>query len=464
MVSAAWSAADYVTHSVLKEASTGNLVVSFSNGLLFPEIKKQVLDLSLFSTGHLFAVAGILFSLFLFRAYRSYRNDSRLSDIWAILRAVVFFSIPAWVLTLMFPQWSVNNKFALLFPTFAFLFMGLMRFFEREIMMAVRAKGFNQRQVLIVGSKRIAIDLIQRFKRSRWMGIEVVGVVDDPPKVTGNKVEGIPVLGTIGELPEILKEHEVDQVYCALPISEMEKVQRVAEGMSASSADLRIVPDLFTLAALNSGVFEIDGLPVISIRETPLQGFGAFIKRCFDIVFSLSAILLFSLPMLIIAILIKLTSKGPVIYRQQRIAWDGAPFKIIKFRSMKVDAEEAGPAMATEDDPRVTPLGRFLRRYSLDELPQFFNVLAGSMSVVGPRPERPEFIQEFSREIPRYMLRHKTKAGLTGLAQVRGWRGNTSIRKRIQYDLYYIENWSIFFDIRIIAETAIKVFFHSNAY
>jgi exopolysaccharide biosynthesis polyprenyl glycosylphosphotransferase len=225
------------------------------------------------------------------------------------------------------------------------------------------------------------------------------------------------------------------------------------------------VPDLLQVIALRARLEELDGLPVININDVPLQGLNTLVKRGIDIVISAAALLVLAIPFWIIAALVKLTSKGNVFYRQERMGLDGKPFMIYKFRSMYEDAEaETGPVFASEEDPRRTPIGKLLRQSNIDELPQLWNVLKGDMSIVGPRPERPLFVAQFKNKIPQYMLRHKVKAGITGWAQVNGWRGNTSIEKRIEYDLYYIEHWSVKLDLKIMWLTLLRGFFHKHAY
>jgi len=227
---------------------------------------------------------------------------------------------------------------------------------------------------------------------------------------------------------------------------------------------VKIVPDLFQYVTLYGGLEEFGGLPIVSLQGGPLEGWNLVAKRVFDILFSAAALILVSPILLVVALLVKLTSKGPVLYKQERMGMDGAVFPILKFRTMRTDAESSGARMATAGDDRRTPVGAFLRRTSLDELPQLFNVLRGDMSLVGPRPERPVFIEEFKRQIPKYHLRHKVKAGITGWAQINGLRGQTSIAKRIEYDLYYIENWSLLLDLKILVRTALGGFLSRNAY
>jgi Undecaprenyl-phosphate glucose phosphotransferase len=224
--------------------------------------------------------------------------------------------------------------------------------------------------------------------------------------------------------------------------------------------DVKVVPDLLQFIALRARLEDLDGLPIINVNDVPLHGFNSWVKRCIDIAVSAVALVLLALPLAVIAALVRLTSPGAVLYRQERMGLDGRAFKVCKFRSMDEGAEDdTGPVWARDDDPRVTGIGRWLRRFDLDELPQFWNVLKGDMSIVGPRPERPYFVEQFKHRIPQYMLRHKVKAGITGWAQVNGWRGNTSLEKRIEYDLYYIENWSVTLDLKIMWLTLFRGLF-----
>ncbi len=250
-----------------------------------------------------------------------------------------------------------------------------------------------------------------------------------------------------------------------LPLKRYEEVRQVVATLSQTLTEVRLVADVPGLAGLSLGVAPMDDMTMISLRESPHYGINVVVKRAMDIALSLAALVLLSPLLLVIAVLVKLTSRGPVLYAQERCGLNGRPFKMLKFRSMRTDAEaQTGAVWAQKDDPRRTPLGTFLRRTSLDELPQLFNVLMGDMSLVGPRPERPFFIQKFRRTIPNYMARHTVKCGITGWAQVHGWRGNTSLRKRVQYDLYYITHWSPWLDVRILWLTAVRALFDRNAY
>jgi Undecaprenyl-phosphate glucose phosphotransferase len=296
------------------------------------------------------------------------------------------------------------------------------------------------------------------------MGLEVVGFLDD------ERQDEADVLGHTQSALQVVDDFEtkgkpIDYVYIALPLSAIEKITQIVNELSKRLTHVCLVPDLFQFNMLNSRITDVDGLPILHILdEAPMQ-YRHFIKRIIDVVFSSLFLLVISPLLLIIAIVVKLSSRGPVFYKQERMGLNGQKFDILKFRTMPVDSEsKTGPVWAKSGEKRATRAGAFLRRTSLDELPQFFNVLKGDMSVVGPRPERPVFIENFKQQVPRYMLRHKVKAGITGWAQINGWRGNTSIEKRIEYDLYYIQNWSIMLDIKIMWLTLWRGFVNENAY
>jgi putative colanic acid biosysnthesis UDP-glucose lipid carrier transferase len=327
-----------------------------------------------------------------------------------------------------------------------------------------RQQGRNLRRVAIVGAGRAGRKLANAMQQYPWMGFEVVGFFDD------GKEEMPARLGTVSEVPVVVDRfaeegRPIDYVYIALPLSAAGRIEDTVNALATRLPHVYLVPDIFQLDIINSRITDVDGLPVIHlIDEAPIE-FRRYIKRGIDIAFSATFLLLAAPVMLVIALAVKLSSPGPVFYRQQRMGLNGYTFDMLKFRSMPVNAESSsGPVWAKSGEDRATPVGSFLRRTSLDELPQFINVLKGDMSVVGPRPERPVFIKEFREHVPRYMLRHKMKAGITGWAQVNGWRGNTSIERRIEYDLYYIQNWSIKLDFKIMVMTVLKGFVHENAY
>jgi Undecaprenyl-phosphate glucose phosphotransferase len=306
--------------------------------------------------------------------------------------------------------------------------------------------------------------VVETIEHHRELGFQVTGVLSRDALLPGTTVRGAPVIGTTDDLERILQQKPVDQVILALPSEDMPLMKSLMERLALHTVDVKIVPDLFQYVTLYGGLEEFGGLPIISLQGGPLEGWNLVAKRAFDVLFSSLALLVLSPLMLIVALAVKLTSRGPVLYRQERMGMDGAVFPILKFRTMQVGSEEAGPRMATAGDGRRTAVGGLLRRTSLDELPQLFNVLRGDMSLVGPRPERPVFIEEFKRQIPKYHLRHKVKSGITGWAQINGLRGQTSIQKRIEYDLYYIENWSLLLDLKILLRTALGGFLSRNAY
>ncbi|MGI9176087.1 MAG: undecaprenyl-phosphate glucose phosphotransferase [Rhodothermales bacterium] len=343
------------------------------------------------------------------------------------------------------------------------LMVGL-RLFLYAALRRARQQGRNLRRVLIVGAGRAGRKLEAAFQDYAWMGFDVIGFLDD------FKREVPSVLGSIDEAGAVMDRLEregrpVDYVYVALPLSAAERTEKVVGELSTRLAHICLVPDLFHFNILNSRVTDVDGLPVIHLVDEAPPELRRFVKRFVDIAFSLAFLLLTTPIMLLIALAVKASSPGPVLYRQERMGLNGQRFTILKFRTMPLEAETAtGPIWAKPTERRATRVGRLLRRTSLDELPQFLNVLRGDMSVVGPRPERPVFIDEFKTKVPHYMLRHKVKAGITGWAQVNGWRGNTSIEKRIEYDLYYIRNWSLAFDLKIMMLTLWCGFVHENAY
>ncbi len=326
----------------------------------------------------------------------------------------------------------------------------------------LRSRGYNQTHAVIVGTGRVARKTAQALRHASWMGIKTLGFVEDRQDRWASDLN---VLGTFAELPELIAKYRIAHAFIALPMGRYDDVRRVFDLLSQSFCEVRLVADVPDLAGLSLTTTNLDGLPVIGLRESPHFGLNVVVKRAMDVVLSLLALVVLSPVMLLIAALVKLTSPGPVFYRQERCGLNGESFQMLKFRSLRADAEaQTGAVWAQKDDPRRTRLGAFLRKSSLDELPQLFNVLMGDMSLVGPRPERPVFIKQFQKTIPNYMARHCVKAGITGWAQVHGWRGNTSLRKRVQYDLYYITHWTPWLDLRIMWMTLFHGLFHRNAY
>lgn len=327
------------------------------------------------------------------------------------------------------------------------------------------ARGLSLQNALIIGAGEMGRAVAQKLSYYKDLGFVVKGFLDDEIK-PGEIIEvdsGIEVLGPIRDLETILERDNISDVYVALNLDNYPKILEIFKVVHKYTVNMRLIPDLFQLLTLKARIEDLDGFPVISIDEPPLQGMMRGIKRIMDITVSAFILLLFSPLILTAAILIKLTSKGPVLYHQERVGLDGRRFVMHKFRTMVFDAEkQTGPVMCKPGDSRVTKVGRFLRRFSIDEFPNLINVLKGEMSLIGPRPERPVFVKDFREKFPKYMLRHKVKSGITGWAQVHGLRQDTSIKKRIEYDFYYIQNWSFALELKIVWKTLRKGFIDKN--
>lgn len=342
---------------------------------------------------------------------------------------------------------------------------GLVRNFIRLALQRLRRKGFNQKHMLLVGYSRAAEEYVDRMKANPEWGYELMGILDDNVEC-GMRYRGVQVVGRTEEIEELLSRTSPDEIAITLGLSEYSKLEHIVAVCEKSGVHTKFVPDYNNIIPTRPYTEDIDGLPVINIRHVPLTNtFNAVVKRAMDLVGGLAAIILFSPIMLVTAIAIKATSPGPLIYTQERVGLHNKNFRMYKFRSMDVQSpkKERG-AWTVPDDPRVTSVGKVIRKTSIDELPQLFNVLKGDMSLIGPRPERPLFVEKFKEEIPRYMIKHQVRPGITGWAQVNGYRGDTSIKKRIEYDLYYIENWSMGFDFKILFLTFFKGFINKNAY
>ena len=325
--------------------------------------------------------------------------------------------------------------------------------------------GLGLKRVLIAGTGDLARHVADKILQHSEFGYQVVGFVDDSAGSDTLGYRGLPLLGPLDDAQELIQQEQIDQLYVALPLEEHVKMLGLIEVANRECVDVKVVPDLLQFIALRARLEDLDGVPIININDVPLQGLNSAIKRAIDIAISSVALVGLAAPFAVIAAAIRLSSPGPVFYTQERMGLDRRPFMVLKFRSMCENAErDTGPVWARENDPRRTPVGTILRRFSVDELPQLWNVLRGDMSLVGPRPERPFFVDQFKDRVPQYMLRHKVKSGMTGWAQVNGWRGNTSIEKRIEYDLYYIENWSVKLDFKILWLTLAQGFFHRHAY
>ena len=406
--------------------------------------------------------------------YRLRRGRSRVDDFFAVFVGSILAVVFGIIATLYVQAYiSPNDVGAFqvsqaVWGLFLILNVGL-AFALRELMREVFERrwraGLGLKRILIAGSGELGRLVADKIIEHRELGYQIVGFVDDRAAGDHLGYRGLPLLGTIEEAAAIALSESIDHLYVALPPDQHLQMIELIEATSRECIDVKVVPDLLQVIALRARLEDLDGVPVINVNDVPLQGFNSLVKRGIDVAISAFALAVLAIPLALVAALVRLTSKGPIFYRQERMGLDGKSFTIVKFRSMADDAErETGPVWAQHDDPRVTAFGRFLRRSNIDELPQLWNVLRGDMSIVGPRPERPHFVAQFKHRIPQYMLRHKVKAGLTGWAQVNGWRGNTALEKRIEYDLYYIENWSVSLDLKIMWLTLTKSFFHKHAY
>ena len=341
----------------------------------------------------------------------------------------------------------------------------LIRIIIRSLVYAFRKKGFNQKHILLVGYSDASFKFIDKVFNNPGWGYSIYGIVDDIHKINDD-YRNVKIVGRIDDLENIISKNDFSEIAITLSLSEYDKLRKVVSICEKSGLHTKFIPDYGTMIPSRPQTDDFDGLPVINIRAVPLQGFfNSFIKRTMDIIGSILAIVLFSPIMLIIAIIIKLTSKGPIIFKQQRVGLHNKNFTMYKFRSMiEQDDREEKTKWTTKDDPRTTKIGRIIRKISFDELPQLFNVLKGEMSLVGPRPEREQYVEKFKETIPRYMIKHQVRPGMTGWAQVNGLRGDTPIDKRIQYDLWYIENWTLLLDIKILIMTIFVGFYNKNAY
>ena len=339
------------------------------------------------------------------------------------------------------------------------------RLMIRAFLRSIRKNGYNQKHILLVGYSKAAEQYIDRIKQNPQWGYNIRGILDDNI-ARGTMYKGVKVIGSVGNLSYILPENKLDEIAITLGLEEYYKLEKIVAECEKSGVHTKFIPDYGNIIPTRPYTEDLLGLPVINIRYVPLSNtFNALIKRLTDIMGAIICIIIFSPIMLTAAVLVKMTSKGPLIFKQERVGLHNKPFQMYKFRTMYVQTEEEEKKGWTQkNDPRVTSVGRFLRKTSLDEFPQLFNVLKGDMSLVGPRPERPQYVEKFREEIPRYMIKHQVRPGMTGWAQVNGYRGDTSIRKRIEHDLYYIENWTLGLDIKILFLTVFKGFINKNAY
>ena len=407
---------------------------------------------------HSVLILGVFFTR---RMYQRRRQISHLDEFFRIIvlnSLALLFTVAT--LTLLFPNFNYHRSLLFYAWSFNIVLLTVVRSIHAQIQWQAQSKGIGDDRVLLIGAGEVGEMLLQKIMGNPKMGYQVVGMVSkrEAPIADGH----VPTLGGIADIPRIIEEFNVDEVIIGMPESSHQELVNIISLCEREKVGIRVFPDVFQIMASEVSIGDLGGMPLLTIRDVALQGWKLTLKRGLDVVLSGFALILTSPFLLLTALLVKLDSSGPVFYVQERMGLDAKPFKMIKFRSMRLDAEEEGPGWTVEDDPRRTKLGTIMRRFNIDELPQLVNVFVGDMSLVGPRPERPVYVEQFRQSIPRYMDRHREKAGITGWAQVNGLRGDTSIVERTKYDLWYIENWSVALDIKIIIRTAVQTIVGTN--
>ena len=442
--------------------------IKFSSGIVNPEI--GVLSFNFYMRALILIVPLYLLLYYAFNLYTPKRVQGRRLELSNIIMANtigILIVFAGFFLVLSYSEDAKNfsRSMFVYFYIINIILEEIERLFIRAILRSVRKKGYNLKHILLVGYSKAAEQYIDRIKQNPQWGYDVQGILDDNI-ARGTVYKGVKVIGSTGNLEYILPENKLDEIAITLGLEEYYKLNKIVAECEKSGVHTKFIPDYGNIIPTRPYTEDLLGLPVINIRYVPLSNtFNALIKRLTDIIGAVICIIIFSPVMLVSAILVKITSKGPLIFKQERVGLHNKPFQMYKFRTMYVQTEEEERKGWTQkNDPRVTSVGKFLRKTSLDEFPQLFNVLKGDMSLVGPRPERPQYVEKFREEIPRYMIKHQVRPGMTGWAQVNGYRGDTSIRKRIEHDLYYIENWTLGLDIKILFLTVFKGFINKNAY
>ncbi|KXG76292.1 undecaprenyl-phosphate glucose phosphotransferase [Thermotalea metallivorans] len=397
--------------------------------------------------------------------YAPHRMKKIDSEILTLIKANIIGLLILISMLFIVKQIHYSRYVLLLFVIFSVLLSISERVLLRKALRELRKHGFNQKHVLVIGAGDLGCSFAYKIQQNKHLGYNIVGFLDDEMKV-GYKIGNGYVLGNIDYLPTVIFNYDLDEVIIAIPLKQYDRLNNIIKTCEKYGVKAQIIPDYYKYLPAKPYVDQLDDIPIINIRHVPLDdAFNKLIKRTMDIVLSITGIILTSPILLLTATVIKLTSPGPVLFKQTRVGLHRRAFEMYKFRSMKVQKdEEEKTQWTTKNDPRKTKFGNFIRRTSIDELPQLFNVLKGDMSLIGPRPERPYFVEKFREEIPKYMIKHHVRPGITGWAQVNGWRGDTSIKRRIEHDIYYIENWSLWLDIKIIFLTIFKGFINKNAY
>ena len=423
------------------------------------------LDMQTYFRAIPFLVVGYLILYSLCKLYTPKRGTDPAGEVAHIIEANTLGIVITTSVLFVIWQQHFSRSMIFLFFVVNTLLTTLFRGLVRYVLKVMRRSGHNMKHVLLVGYSRATEQYIDRIKMNPQWGYVVHAILDDEvPR--GTLYKGVKVVGTIGNLEYILPENKLDEIAIALPLKQYDRLGSIVSLCEKSGVHTKFIPDYSEVFSSRPYTEDLMGLPVINIRNVPLTNtLNRILKRTVDFLGSFVGIILISPLLLILAVAVKLSSPGPIIFKQQRIGLHNKPFQMYKFRSMRMQApEDEKKGWTTKGDPRVTKVGAFIRKTSLDELPQLFNVLKGDMSLVGPRPERPQYVDKFKEEIPRYMVKHQVRPGMTGWAQVNGYRGDTSIKKRIEYDIYYIENWTLGFDIRILFRTIFHGFVNKNAY
>jgi Undecaprenyl-phosphate glucose phosphotransferase len=409
----------------------------------------------------LIVYAGVFLGLDLYRPRRISTHWREVADLFkgAALAMLIFLGV-----IFLLHEIVLSRFVVIFFWVLSLTVFNLSHLLVREALRFLRRRGKNLRHVVVIGSPAEATWLVHKLQWYRHLGLAVIGAHLIGRREPIEKRTGVPLIENRDELLSMIRCGRIDQVFLTFPLQESARLAEVQDWLGDEPVTMSYVPDLAEFAKLRGRVEEFEDLQIVTLQASPFEGWNAILKRAVDLLLGSLAVTLFSPLMALIALSIRVTSPGPILYRQERMGLDGNRFQMLKFRTMIHEAEKStGPVWASRNDPRVTWLGRWLRRTSLDELPQLVNVLRGEMSLVGPRPERPLLIEQFRKSIPKYMLRHKVKAGMTGWAQINGWRGNTSLEKRIEHDIEYIESWSLGRDLKILALTVFRGFVHRNA-
>jgi Undecaprenyl-phosphate glucose phosphotransferase len=432
----------------------------FLEGLALVDKGVPPIDIYLWLLPLIVVVWGLSFRAF--NLYRPRRMGPHVAEFFDIAKANTLSVLVLVAFTAFLRQPEYSRLVFLYFWFLNLITLGFSRMAFREGLRFIRKQGFNQRHCLIIGAGKLGQQVARLLGIHSEFGIKVQGFLTRHPNKLGRTFEGIHVIGLYSDIEKYAAV--TDMVFLCLPPDEEQGAEKMFQFLATTTMEVKVVPSIYEFITLRAEAEMFEGLPLITLQGSPLYGWNVVAKAVTDFIGAAVALTLTAPLMLVIALAIKLTSRGPVFYRQERMGIDGKPFMMLKFRTMQIDHEGDTVLLTPKNDPRVTSIGRFLRKASLDELPQFFNVIKGEMSIVGPRPERSWVVEEVRKQIPLYMLKHKMKAGITGWAQVNGWRGDTSLDKRIEFDLYYIEHWSVWFDLKIAWLTIWRGFVHKHAY